>query len=591
MDQHSNTDFRSLYTYRFEELLMLFRRNGQSLTDGLRNVQSNPVIDICGSDFREYRRVIATNESWVVYSIEKLIMGMLDTIGINYAIPHYNEISSNGKKKTVRPFSFVKLEGDRTIAYIIRNKQMKGLIDLRAEVRKYPEIDGAYVCYLNSRAEQIKLLNDSEREEDHSFLRFLTLKDLFDEQFGETEFPVFLEYANNFNERARNLIGYKMMAIPTSDAISRFKSKTVLTLKEWKYDEMWASLLDKYGYNLDQEQYDIIYRNYIGRGMFELMVESTDFGDSFISSEWYFNIHTITGAIDQTGVATGYLKSVEQLLYSVLKLYMDGKRRIGISGTKRNGFSGTIYNGKYIDFVQTNESSFDKTLGSLIRFIKSKYNADLFDVNSGTIQFLIEELYKFKNFERNDHLHKDNLYTLEKLQEIRDSVIFLYFLILGSFSITDTDLVKIGKTPQPPEQDILIEEDLEKKIVDWATPIICYDVPKNTKVLVFMVQKSQDHQWQLILQGLEGIDKEKYSTCEWNHRLSYSSIMTNNILSWKMSNDWSSGVDMIINALAKLAYMDTALGKMLRSFPEIVLGSTGVIRTIYMNKQNIGNQG
>lgn len=36
MDQHSNTDFRSLYTYRFEELLMLFRRNGQSLTDGLR---------------------------------------------------------------------------------------------------------------------------------------------------------------------------------------------------------------------------------------------------------------------------------------------------------------------------------------------------------------------------------------------------------------------------------------------------------------------------------------------------------------------------------------------------------------------------
>lgn len=51
-----------------------------------------------------------------------------------------------------------------------------------------------------------------------------------------------------------------------------------------------------------------------------------------------------------------------------------------------------------------------------------------------------------------------------------------------------------------------------------------------------------------------------------------------------MANSWDSGVNMIINVLTKLVYMDTALGRMLRSFPEIVLGDTGVIKTIYEKK-------
>lgn len=582
MDQNSKIDFRNIYEYRFEELLMLFRKNSQFLTDEHKNAQDDLVIDICGSDFRKYRSVIAINESWVVYSIEKLIMGMLDMLGVDYSVPSYDEINPNGKKGITSSLSFVKNDGNRQLAYIIRNKQTISLNDIRTNVHRYPEIDGVVFCFLNSSVEQVKMLNDIERKEDNSFIRFLTLRELFNEQFGELEFPIFLEYANRFNERARNLIGYKIMAIPTSDAISRFKLKTVCVLEKMKYDELLPS-------SFDRNQYSIVYHNYIGRRLFELMVENTDFGDSFISSEWYYNVHTITGAIDQTGIVTGYLKSVEQLLYAVLKLYMGKGRRIGISGAKKDSFSGTIYGGKYIDFVQDNESYFDKTLGSLIHFIKSKnwygnfYNADLFDVNPGTIQFLIDELYKFKDIERNDHLHKDNLYTSEEVYAIRNRVFFLYFLILGSFSIPDAALEKLGKVSQL-EPAILSEEDLEKKIADWVTPIICYDVPRNTKVLAFSISKFMGHPWQIILQGLEGIDKHKYSSIEWNHKLAYSSSITNNILSWEMANDWNSGVNMIVNVLTKMVYTDTALGEMLRRFPEIVLGNTEVIKIIHVRK-------
>ena len=51
-----------------------------------------------------------------------------------------------------------------------------------------------------------------------------------------------------------------------------------------------------------------------------------------------------------------------------------------------------------------------------------------------------------------------------------------------------------------------------------------------------------------------------------------------------MANSRDSGINMIINVLTKLVRMDTALGKMLCSFPEIVLGDTGVIKTIREKK-------
>ena len=36
------------------------------------------------------------------------------------------------------------------------------------------------------------------------------------------------------------------------------------------------------------------------------MTGNADFADSFVSSEWYYNIHTVTGAIDETGLVVRY---------------------------------------------------------------------------------------------------------------------------------------------------------------------------------------------------------------------------------------------------------------------------------------------
>lgn len=158
-----------------------------------------------------------------------------------------------------------------------------------------------------------------------------------------------------------------------------------------------------------------------------------------MSSEWYYNIHTVTGAINETGLVTGYLKSIEQLLYALIRLSINKNRRIAIDASKKNQFTGTIYSNTYIDFNESNEFFADTSLGPLIHFVKSKnrtggfYNADLFDVNPVTIQIIIDNLYGFKNLERNGHLHKHNIYTSKEVDDIRGKAKALYCLLIGSF--------------------------------------------------------------------------------------------------------------------------------------------------------------
>lgn len=326
--------------------------------------ESDVVVDICGDIFRYYSRMISNNESWVKYTLKRIVINIFDQEGMDYEIPEYDEVSPSGRPRKIRPFSF---------------------------------------------------------------LQFFTLKEFFDINFGDEEYPVFLSYAEKFNERAKMLIRYKTIATPTADAVDKFRVKKESMIETIDYNH-------EYSISLPSDQLDIIRHNFIERGLYRLVTGDSNFADSFISSEWYYGISTATGAIDQTGIVTGYLKSVEQLLFEIIKLYEGRGKRISINRSKQDTFTGTPYsNGNFIDLIETNEEYMDSTLGSLIRFIRNKdrnghfFNSDMFDVNEDTMQYLIDSLYHWKDNERNDHLHKDNLYTEEEVVAIRHQVFLLYY--------------------------------------------------------------------------------------------------------------------------------------------------------------------
>lgn len=228
----------------------------------------------------------------------------------------------------------------------------------------------------------------------------------------------------------------------------------------------------------------------------------------------------------------------------------------------------------------------DKTLGALIHFIKLKKkdgtfkNGKMFCVDDSTLQCIIDVLYEFKDVERNDRLHQHNLYTKEAVEEIRNQVFLLYYLLLGSFDLAPEYLSDLGLNDNNGEVQVVNENILEKQIIEWATPIIKYDIPRNASVVAFNITKFQGKPWHLALQALGETDHEKYSTIEWKHNLIYTSTITNNAIEWDSEETWSDGVDKIECIINKLL-TNTDVSVILKSYSEVILGSMEVIDTIY----------
>lgn len=396
-----------------------------------------------------------------------------------------------------------------------------------------------------------------------------------------------MNYVDRFNERARNLIGFKTISIPTKDTVKTFKSKIEESLKKDDY----ASMLPD---TIDPVQKSIIVKNYVENKRFLLMTGNADFADSFISSEWYYGIHTVTGAIDQTGLVTGYLKSVEQLLFALIKLRgLNKKRWIKINPSMKSLFPGTLHLDQYIDLTDTSENYADTTLGSLIHFIKNKnraglfYNADLFEIDNSTIQSIVDALYDFKDTQRNDHLHKDNLYTSEEIDDIREKAKALYCLLIGSFRMNGTELTKLIAYDTKESLPDYIEADALLEIInEWATPILLFDMPKTTHTVAFNVKKFDGEDWNVYLQGLKEIPKDKYKTIEWNYKMVYSSSMTRNMLTWKSDGEYTEELDKLLEVLRSVISSENELAALLKQYDEVVVGNFDVIEVLYSKKQN-----
>ena len=75
-------------------------------------------------------------------------------------------------------------------------------------------------------------------------------------------------------------------------------------------------------------------------------------------------------------------------------------------------------------------------------------------------------------------------------------------------------------------------------------------------------------------------DHEKYSTIEWNHNMVYTSTITNNVIEWNSEEAWIDGIDKLKRIINKLLE-NTDISGRLKTYSEVLLGSTEVIDTMY----------
>ena len=280
----------------------------------------------------------------------------------------------------------------------------------------------------------------------------LSLKSFFIEFFSVETYNLFIDIVKKAVKTANNEIGFQTIPNLSLHHLSDFKNNRIEHFKKFDYKslEYIHETTANTFRGVTKEDNDCVYNNFINNKLYHLFVCNSDFSKCFITSEYLYSIFKNGDKLDYTSIVSGYLKSIEQLIYELMKICLNNTteelwitRKSGLNRIKNkdkkmyldnNSRENPDNKGHYqISFIPESEQYFDTSLGSLIWFLHDYKNLWCLSKQSFDYIFGINGiLQKYKQECRNEHFHKDNIYDYKKVERIRNNTILLFFLILGS---------------------------------------------------------------------------------------------------------------------------------------------------------------
>ncbi|GHT78023.1 hypothetical protein FACS1894104_0580 [Actinomycetota bacterium] len=541
-------DNSNLYEYTFESLYKTVEHDKKQFTESyeVAKFMIPQIIDVGDDNFNLYKSIVSSSRHATVYETKRLVTRMFAQNNIPFG-----SCDSKGE------IAFTRDEEGKKIGYIF-TLETTPRIDL--EVLQKTGVNSILVISLINPKDYADTLKDivGEAEKKHGgFVKYITLRDFF-ELFGEEEFAKYLGYAERYNERVKSLLGYDTIIMPSTQAVNQFKTGKSMELSKYSYQSIIPS-------DIYENQINILSHNYFERGLFRAMTGNSNFADSFVSAEWYYSIHKATGSLDQTAVVVGYLKSIEQLLHTIIHLSIDTGKTIKKKNTR----------GDYIPFTTEDENLVDTTLGSLIGFMK--YHADIYEVNSFVKRHITATLDEYREMCRNGNLHKDNIYTDEEVENIRTQTIYLYFLLLGGCTIHDEEFEGLGMVTQVDSIEI---DELPKlsDFADWLNPMLSFDPLINASVIYFDLHPYyNDRRYELRLATTTNYDD---SGLKWTSDVHYPFV--NDSFTWYSSCTKEEAQKQAVGLLKQ--YLESGQqAEKLKDHRFVVIGIFGQVECVYKN--------
>ena len=242
----------------------------------------------------------------------------------------------------------------------------------------------------------------------------ITIKQFF-EMLGRDDYEDFKECVERYNYNAEQKLGITVSAIPTKKAVEKLREKIRKELLSYFYESELQTIFRKE----------------------EILVSNANFSRSIISSEWYYDLQVKTdGGIEQTAIVAGYLKSVEQLLCSILLVLSEDENNKFMLSVNKEGREKTGQNRLPLNYE--NQKLVLTMANNILRAIKG--NKKIVLRKTKMTDRVIGYLEKYIEKTRNAYMHKDNLYEWSDIQKIRTKTFAIYFMVLGTFFI---DLEKL----------------------------------------------------------------------------------------------------------------------------------------------------
>lgn len=297
--------------------------------------------------------------------------------------------------------------------------------------------------------------------------RVVSFKDFFCKFFSIQEYEKLISYMEKYLDEAKRIIGYKSIRVLSPMYLAEQKNAVESLLKNWNYysesyqilnstNEQLKGFLYLANYSFPSEIVKCMTNNYLSKGIYKTMVGGNDYAESFMTSEWLFDSIKEQSNYDYTTIISGYLKSIEQLLYKIVMLNVDNNCKIVIS--KKDGIPDEIknkniplfrYDSKkckwnktetigvypYIDFTTNTTKYMDSSIGTFEYFLR--YNPHIF-IDQSIAKKIADMVSCFRTECRNGYFHIHNLHKKNIVEITRSNAIFLYYVLLGGCIIPQT---------------------------------------------------------------------------------------------------------------------------------------------------------
>ena len=439
--------------------------------------ESKLLFDVSGRDFKWFKTCESEYRYWVEVYVLKIIENMLKRARLPFEEKYYAD--SNEQHSIIYD-----LNGKSIEAYFLYDIEYEEAnrsdYDKIADVliSKATKVDKIEIYIFRdciSSATLAALINGSDERNANGFVEVLPLHCFFDTLFGKDEYNSFCKYANAFHEKCNSNISYKTVITPTKRTLESFKKKKSQMLRDMDY----LAIANKgQSGELSDQEFAKVKNSYLNNKMYVAMVSSNDFADSFISAEWSYDVYfNAMGELELTGIIAGYLKSIEQLMYKIVRFH----KNQGVKIKTSEGFK---------PYTSDNEDIIDSTLWSLNCFLTSPQGK--FAQSAKIRGCIYKAVDLWRQYQRNGYFHKHNLYAADnKISEVRELTLYLYFLILGGIHFSPEERLDLGACELAKSHSYnenYAYRDFEK----WVNNILIYDLPAMTPGLwILLVYKER----------------------------------------------------------------------------------------------------
>ena len=421
---------------------MVVRRDIIVLNQKKRSLE--PLFEITSEDDKLYERLLDEFDRIAIRNVERLIGDLCIKHGIDVELAGNTGTFDLLIKKNDKEY-YVELKSSPSVLNVggIKHSPIDRLMS-QVEATDKP------VCLVFLVKDNENSQNEIKKNEARRLQRkypdnliFMLFDDFMRDFFGEEELKLFKKSMISYKDEMHQAIGYQITEIFNEHNLALLKGELEKELKEFDYESQRAERFsevrstDRRFRDINDNNFRNIKRRFINQGRYKLLIGEGDFANAFMTSEWLYKKYIALADLDNTFIVAGYLKSIEQLLWDIIYLKGQG------SQIKKKGNRDTVI------LDDNNLEIIDTTLGSLEKFLKEYADDSIFEASFGgntsfILNYLKKQLSTWHTKNRNGYFHKDNLRNLESIETIRNATIFLHFLVMGSISLDNDDLLILG---------------------------------------------------------------------------------------------------------------------------------------------------